>query len=214
VQYIYISIMVFVAGFSLSSSDGGLADGGLADGGSPVLADIQRIYPGEITTGVHNAPVTLIAYINYECTYCAAFEKEVLPTLSKFVDQGQLNLVYRIFPMSNDLNSDAFLKSELAVCSAQTGRFPDTSNILFNNQHEVFWKHYEKWAGVSGVEAAEGIKACVDFHKTRHTVITAQQRYAHHGVRVTPTIFINGHKMEGLHPYEGYEEVIKQLLEE
>lgn len=201
-------LLIFLASFSL------LSDHSRADAESPVLADLKMIYPGEITIGAESAPVTLIAYINYACAYCAIFENEVLPSLKNFVDNGKLKLVYRVFPMTHELTSNNLLFSELAVCSAQFDRFREISNILFNNQGKNLWEHYEAWTGPPGGEASAGIRSCLTFHKTRHYVLAIQQRYAFHGIRVTPTIFVNGHKMEGIHPYSEYEKEIKSLLEE
>ena len=200
-----IFFLIFIAGLGLSS------DGRQTRDIYPAAGDARRIYPGEIVTGTHDAPVTLIAYINYDCAYCAVFEREVLPALkNNFVDKGMLRLVHRVFPMSNDLAGDSFLKSEFALCSAEVDRFSNASDILFNRQQEDFWKHYEQWANASGIEAAQDIKSCVAFHKARHAVILTQQRYASHDVHVTPTVFINGYKIEGLRSYAEYEAAIMQ----
>lgn len=183
------------------------------DDESPALHDLKSIYPNEITTGAAHAPVTLIAYINYDCPYCALLEKEVLPALrSTFESTGKLKIVYRIFPMSNDLTGHSFLTAELALCGAQSHRFPEISTTLFNDQGKDFWKHYEVWAEASGADASSTIKSCIAFHKTRHQVIASQQRYAYHDIRVTPTVFINGKKIEGAYPYDEYEKVITALL--
>jgi len=208
IMHLYKSmLLICVTGLSLSSDYRHNGDI------TRVSTEVQRIYPGEMMTGADSARVTLIVYVNYDCTYCAAFEKEVLPALrTRFVDKGNVRLVQRIFPMTNDLTSDNFMKTELALCSAQAGRFSTTSAILFENQYKDFWKHYEQWVDASGTDAAMEVKACIAFHKTRHAVVMAQQRYAYHAVQATPTVFINGHKLEGLRPYEDYEKVIMRLL--
>lgn len=182
---------------------------------SPFLhPDLRRIYANENVTGVENAPVTLIAYVNFECPYCADFQANILPRLKEdFVDNGQLKLVYRVFPMTNSLTGNSMLTAELTVCAAQHGYFREVAETLFKHQGEDFWKGYAKWIDESAPEAAAGLKSCIAFHKARHQVIENQQRYAVHEVMMTPTIFINDKQLAGIRSYAEYYDTILAMLD-
>src|SRR6266446_5502707 len=54
----------------------------------------------DMVHGSKDAPVTLIEYASLTCPHCAAFQKEVVPSLNKdYVETGKVKLVFREFPL-------------------------------------------------------------------------------------------------------------------
>lgn len=175
--------------------------------------DIRKIYSFENITGAEDAPVTLIVYMNFECAYCASFENNIVPKLKHdFIDQGNLKVIYRVLPTNTDISGNAMLTSELAACSAAYNRFREISSVMFKHQGINVWENYKNWLQSFTMKEYAEIKECLDFHKMRYHVLADWQRYTRHNIRVTPTVFINNRRIEGIRAYDDYSSVIRDLL--
>jgi protein-disulfide isomerase len=176
--------------------------------------DISKIDSHEFVTGAQNAPVTLIAYVNFQCPFCQSFHTEILPRLrSRFINKGQLKIVYRILPMNADLASHAVVTSEVAECAAAQGRFWEMADLLYRHPGESAWDNFQKWSSEADITDKESFNRCFAFHETATQVLKNQHRYAIHDVKMTPTIIIGDSKTEGLRDYEDYEELILAQLD-
>ena len=82
--------------------------------------------------GSPNAPVRLIEYADPQCPYCAAYARDVLPTLVRdYVRPGKVQLVYRGLWF---LGRDSGLALATAVAAAQQHRFWNVIDLLYRNQ--------------------------------------------------------------------------------
>ena len=94
-----------------------------ASSGSALAADVPPVTAADRVLGRADAPVTVIEYASFTCSHCAAFHNEVLPAFkARFIDSGQVRLVYRNLPTA-PVNVAA-AASAVAVCAA-----PDLSLI-------------------------------------------------------------------------------------
>ncbi|HEX3485744.1 MAG TPA: thioredoxin domain-containing protein, partial [Micropepsaceae bacterium] len=59
-----------------------------------------EIKPTDMVHGSAKAPVTFVEYASMTCPHCAAFQKEVIPLLTKdYVDPGKVKVVFREYPL-------------------------------------------------------------------------------------------------------------------
>jgi len=68
------------------------------------------------TIGDSQAPMVLEYFSAADCGYCFIFEKDILPTLLRYVEHGQLRIVFRDVPPSNNITTvanDLFCLQEL-----------------------------------------------------------------------------------------------------
>ena len=176
--------------------------------------EISKIYSDEFVTGAESAPVTLIAYVNFQCVYCQSFHTEILPRLkSEFIESGKLKVVYRVLPMNANIASDAVVTAETAECAAHQQKFWEMTDVLYHHQDENVWQNFQKWSMAANIPDKNRFNGCFAFHETASRVLKNQHRYAIHDVKMTPTIIIGDSKTEGLLDYMDYKALILEQLD-
>ena len=101
------------------------------DAGLPnVGGQSVEIKTDDMVHGSANAPVTIIEYASMTCPHCAAFNKDVIPQLTKdYIDTGKVKLIFREFP----LDGAARMASAVARCFSGDQYF-SFIDLLFANQ--------------------------------------------------------------------------------
>ncbi|MFO0574127.1 MAG: thioredoxin domain-containing protein [Polyangia bacterium] len=195
-------------GDSDSDSDG--------DGAGAGEVDDHRVYkiaPGDgPSLGPKDAPVTLIAFSDFQCPFCG----RVVPTLKRIHERfaGRVRVVFRNYPLP--FHKDAWVAAEAALAAHSQGRFWPMHDKLFENQAALDRASLERYAQELGLDLSR-FKADLDSRRFRAAVqadIDAV-RSLPDGVGAgfgTPTFFINGRKLVGAYPYERFEELINEAL--
>jgi protein-disulfide isomerase len=163
------------------------------------------------TIGSENALVTIVAFEDFQCSFCQRFNWEVFPSLKKeYIDTGKVKFVYRDYPISNK-HPMAQKAAEAAECSHEQGKFWEYHDILFEKQNFFTIDNFKKWASGLDIDT-EKFNECIDSGKME---LEVQKDYADgttYEVDSTPTIFINGVPIKGLYPYKAYKEIIEYEL--
>ena len=90
----------------------------LTEGGSPIL-------------GNPSAPITILEWGDYQCTYCHRFHESTLSTLEEdYIQTGKINLVFKDFPLNGP---DSVLAAEAAYCAGDQGKYWEYHNELYKN---------------------------------------------------------------------------------
>lgn len=160
-------------------------------------------FPIDRVMGKADAPITIIEYASTTCGHCADLHTKTLPKIkAEWIDTGKARLVYRDFPTGPaHLSIGA---SMVAHCSG-SDRYFGVLSLIMENQEK--WmsaanpldglKKLVRLAGLTG----EDVDACLG----RQDLATAIQERARagnvtYGVQFTPTLIINGTKVEGANP--------------
>jgi protein-disulfide isomerase len=162
--------------------------------------------------GKADAPITIIEYASLTCPHCAEFNKEVLPEVkAKYIETGKAKLIYRDFP----LDQWALRASVLARC-APADKYFGFVDVLFQNQ--VTWATakdpmaaLEKIGMLGGVSSAQ-FSACMQDKKLQDAVLAQSlQGQKEFDVQGTPTIIVNGKKIENPQSFADFDKILKPL---
>jgi len=162
--------------------------------------------------GKADAPITIIEYASLTCPHCAEFNKEILPELkTKYVETGKAKLIYRDFP----LDQWALRASLLARC-APADKYFGFVDVLFQNQ--VTWATakdpmaaLERIGKLGGV-SSEQFNACMKDGALQDAVIAQRlQGQKEFDVEGTPTIIVNGKKIENPRSFADFDKILKPL---
>ena len=162
--------------------------------------------------GKADAPITIIEYASLTCPHCAEFNKEVLPEVkTKYIETGKAKLIYRDFP----LDQWALRASVLARC-APADKYFGFVDVLFQNQ--VTWATakdpmaaLEKIGMLGGVSSAQ-FSACMQDKKLQDAVLAQSlQGQKEFDVQGTPTIIVNGKKIENPQSFADFDKILKPL---
>lgn len=143
-----------------------------------------------ISIGRKHAPVTLVAFMDFQCPFCS----EVFPILEHVVDQypDDVNLVFKHFPLQDHMYAE---KAALASLAAfKQGKFLEMAAGLFENHNKLDDNTIEQTAKQLGLDMdlfkkemkSESVKRILaeDMETARRLMIDG-----------VPAIFVNGKKV-------------------
>jgi Na+/H+ antiporter NhaA len=143
--------------------------------------------------GPDSAPVTLVEYGDYECSYCGQAEVVIRELLDEFGDE--LRYVWRHLPL-NDVHLHAQLAAEAAEAAGAQGQFWGMHDRLLATQDELTGRDLKRYAEELGLDLDRFVD---DVHGHVHTDRIAEDVASADasGVAGTPSFFINGRRHQG-----------------
>jgi len=161
--------------------------------------------------GKNNAPVTIVEFSDFQCSFCRKFWAETLPKLKEtYIQKGQARFLYRHFAILGKLSVQAALASE---CAAEQEKFWPYHDRLFSNQGALAFtqaklKGYARELKLAG----KSFNQCLDAGKFAKKVEDETAVAAFLGARGTPAFFVNGRLLVGAQPFEAFQAVIGEEL--
>jgi len=151
----------------------------------------------DIVEGKADAPVTIVEYASMTCGHCAAFHRDVYPTLKKdYIDTGKVRFILREFPL-DEVATAAFMLAR------SLGDKRDAAVDLFFAQQRQWAFTDTPLDGLANVAKQAGVgqskfESVLRDAKLQHDVNAVRDRAAgQFGVNATPTFFVNGVKFSG-----------------
>jgi cyclophilin family peptidyl-prolyl cis-trans isomerase/protein-disulfide isomerase len=152
------------------------------------------------TWGPEDAPVTLIAYLDYQCPHCATLAPALLQLRADY--PNDLRLVARHLPLAS-LHDKATLAAQAAEAAGAQGQFWRMHDRLFEEQ--ATWvglppTDFERWLVAQAADLgldAKRFDADLTSLATTATVEAAVQAATGIGLDGTPSLAINGQYYAG-----------------
>jgi protein-disulfide isomerase len=143
--------------------------------------------------GSNDAPVTLVEYGDYECSYCGQAEVVIRELLSSFGDD--LRYVWRHLPL-NDVHAHAQRAAEAAEAAADQGAFWPMHDTLLGHQDELTPSDLRRYAADLSLDVDrfwDEVRRRRYAGRVSEDVASADAS----GVAGTPSFFINGRRHHG-----------------
>lgn len=170
---------------------------------------------GELTTaddpffGSENAPVVIVAFTDFGCPYSQE-ESVVLEAVARNVGDN-VKIIMRDFPLT-DLHPGADKAAMAAECASEQGKYKEMYNVLNKSSGAFTEENLLYYARAAGLEEG-AYTQCMSsgFYEDEVAGDIADGIAA--GVTSTPTLFVNGIKIEGAVPYGILYEAVQALAE-
>ena len=158
-----------------------------------------------ISFGDPNAPVTIEEYTNFLCPACARFATETFGKIKDaYVATGKVKFVFFIYP--------PFELGKATLCAQEQNKFIEYHDYLFNHQGQItgedILKDFATNVGMDLTKFNECYASGKYDGKLQKWLDEGQARE----VDATPTFFISGQKFIGAQPYEEFQKIIDQKL--
>ena len=116
-----IAGLIVVAGTADNNNSNALTISKLTDNGSPIMGD-------------PDAPITILEWGDYQCTFCYKFHQDTLDIINEeFIKSGKVKVIFKDFPLNGP---DSKLAAESSYCAHDQGKYWEYHDQL-----------YENWAG-------------------------------------------------------------------
>ena len=178
-------------------------------------AQAQEIFPDDRILGPADAPITIIEYSSLTCPHCAVLHREALSEIKEtWIADGRARLVFRHFPL------DAMALRAAAVADCIEGeRFFGFLDLLFKSQKR--WaksnpplKALGQMARLAGM-SQEKFESCANDEAQMDRILERRQDGTQtYDVKSTPTLIINGRKVEGARDFDHFEKIFKEIVSE
>ncbi len=165
--------------------------------------------------GKIDAKVQIIEYSDLECPACSGYEPKLKQLTSEFGDK--IGLTYRHFPLKT-IHKNAERASWAAEAAGAQGKFWEMHDKLFDTQSQ--WADevdpLGKFVGFAKDLGLDQEKFKTDFNSPSfHAKVDSQAAAGERaGVDATPTLFLNGTKLELPRTYDDLKNAVKKALGE
>jgi len=157
--------------------------------------------------GPADAPVTLVAFSDFECPFCA----RVTPTLTQLEEEygDRLRVVFKHFPLP--MHARAMDAHKAAVAAGEQGRFWEMHDRIFAAPQSLDPASLRAHAEAIGLDMA-AYDAAVASPETEARIRGDLAQGQQAGVRGTPSFVVNGRLFSGALPYEAFKAQVDQAL--
>ena len=141
--------------------------------------------------GNKDAPVDMVAFLDYQCPYCA----KIYPTLEKLLKKypKEVKMVIKHYPLR--MHKFAKKASLAALAASKQDKYADLTKILIENFRNLNDDSIKKYAQESGVDMEAFEKAYND--ASLQKIVSQDLRTGGKvGVRGVPALFINGRRVK------------------
>lgn len=176
---------------------------GAADSSNAQTAGSDDIALTDIALGADDAPITMVEYASWTCPACLQFHNDVIPLLkTDYIEAGHVRFVFREFPTAPTNVSVAGFA--LARCAGED-RYYDVIDDLFAAQSNIL-NMARSGGDIEGamrtLASSYGITggdfdACLSNQDVTYAIGESVMKGDSQGVNSTPTVFINGEKLQG-----------------
>lgn len=178
----------------------------------PPSIALQEWYRVAHLRGDVGAPVQIIEFANFLCSYCRALHWAIDSLKARYPGLIAVRWLHSVEPGLTRVGSNRFL-AKSAECAADQGLFYEFADSVFSAGPAVASRR-----GVIGIASripsigqAEFL-ACLDSHNHEPTLDAHNKLAAQAGIKVTPTWFINGQGIAGTLPFKEIDSIVVAIL--
>ena len=190
--YLAIPIMIGVL------VGGVLSEYGVNSNNSEKLTSTKLIENGSPFMGNINAPITIVEWGDYQCTFCYKFHQNTLNIINEdFIKTGKIKIIFKDFPLNG---VDSKLAAEASYCAQDQEKYWKYHDELFKNWggERTGWitrESLDKFAETVDLDLKKFNK-CLDDHKYENKVDLLYEFGKEIGIDATPSFLVfNDQKM-------------------
>jgi len=176
----------------------------LIENGSPIMGDLD-------------APITVLEWGDYQCTFCYKFHQNTLDIINdNFIKTGKVKLVFKDFPLNGP---DSLLAAEASYCAEDQEKYWQYHNELYKNWggERTGWitrESLDRFAVTVDLDLVE-FNTCLDEQKYKNRVITHYEFGKEIGIDATPSFLVFNDqkiiKIRGNQPLEVFLKTFDEL---
>lgn len=161
--------------------------------------------------GTNNPKVTIVEFVDFKCPNCKAEAPILLQVMQKY--GSKVKLIVRNFPVEST-HPGANQLAILAQCAYYQGWYWPLHDWLYDNQ-EALGSNFTA-ADIDDLNSvfawdAKKMKECFNSQDAKVLVNKDYSDASRFGVAGTPTFFINGKKVEGVVPFEVWDNFLRNV---
>ena len=171
--------------------------------------------------GNPNAPITMVEFGDYQCTFCSKFFHETENSIiTNYIKTGKVKILFKDYII---LGQDSMNAANAAHCANDQKLFWEYHSMLYNNWagEDTGWAdlaHLHEFANTLGLDM-DVFSTCMSDLKWNELVNLSSKDGQKLGVTGTPTFFVIDQnndviKIVGAQHYDVFKQILDSVLEE
>jgi len=167
--------------------------------------------------GNPNAKVKIVEFSDFQCPYCRMAAENLKPALTEY--KNDVAFYFVNYPLdqscnvyvSRPMHENACNAAKAGVCAATKGKFWEIHDVIFGNQKKLSSGDLVSYGEQVGLNKDE-MMSCMFQDSTLQTIKDDIEFGKTAGISGTPSVFINGRKLNGWTNLKFLRAVIEQEL--
>lgn len=182
----------------------------LSSSGDPDMESPYKIHMSTKTFA--EAPIRISVFSDFECPFCKVVSEQMPELIRMYGDK--INIQYFFYPLDAKCNSNIKGRFHQSACDAaniaacDAGKFHEIHDEIFANQEKL------KEGVLLTIAEKHNLKNCIDNKEVTDKVIMAINQGTKYNLKSTPTIIVNGKKIEGTIPSNQFFAIFEDILSE
>lgn len=180
----------------------------LQDMGDPVVPSPIMLHEGK--ESFKDSALRVVIFSDFQCPFCEVVSNQAHDLIAEFKDK--ISVQYMFYPLDASCNKNikgrfhdsACMASYLAACDPK--KFEKVHDYIFANQKEINPTNLKDW------QKKFDLSDCFENPKLKELIVQTIDSGDQYKVKSTPTIIINGKKIEGTIPTMHLKAIMKSLL--
>ncbi len=157
-----------------------------------------------------DAPLRVSIFSDFQCPFCKVVSDQMPALIRRYGDK--LNIQYFFYPL--DSNCNPSVKSQMHPFACRAAMLSACDPAKFHKVHDDI---FDNQAGISldslsRIAEKNNLKECFDAQSSRDAVLASMNAATKFNLRSTPTIIINGKKIEGSIPNPQFFAIFDEIL--
>lgn len=180
----------------------------LPDLGEPDVESPYKIHMA--TEKWMDAPIRITVFSDFQCPFCKVVADQIPQLIRQYKDK--INVQYMFYPLDAKCNSNVKGRFHDSACDAamiaacDTNKFVEVHDEIFANQDKL------SSTTLADISNKYNLKGCLEREDLKNKVIEAINQGSKFNVKSTPTIIVNGKKIEGTIPNGQFFAIFEDIL--
>lgn len=185
---------------------------------SPIAVDEDD----DAVMGAADAPIVMIEFSDFQCPFCRKFYNETFEQIKEnYIDKGLVKFVYRDMPLVSLGHTDSIPASNAAECAREQGG----DEMFFQFHNKIFDGENKLGTGTVAIPEDDLYTYAQELDLDMDEFTSCQENLDFEdeiqadfeagraaGINGTPAFVINGQVITGAYPYETFESLFEQIL--
>lgn len=181
----------------------------LADLGDPTVESPYKIHMA--TEKFSDSPIRITIFSDFECPFCKVVSDQIHEIIRRY--PKSVSIQYMFYPLDHKCNSNVKSRFHESACDAayiaacDEKKFVEIHDEIFANQTTIA-------SSLKKIAEKHGVTNCFENEEVKNKIITSINAATQFNLKSTPTIIVNGKKIEGTIPNGQFFAIFEHILSE
>ncbi len=181
---------------------------GLANLGDPTQESPYKVHMATPTFA--ESPIRVTVYSDFQCPFCKTVSEQLPDFIRRY--GSKISIQYMFYPLDSSCNPNVkhamhpFACSAAMIAACDPAKFGDVHDEIFANQEKLGPDY------LGTLAKKHGLTNCLENPEIKNKVITAINSAEQFSLKSTPTIIVNGRKIEGSIPSNQFFAIFDDIL--